>query len=86
MSCAAQILMFPSVVVMAAAAKRFTLPPAFNRTLPLTVVIAAFTFTSRPQHATKFPFVAVTAALILMSRTAFNLKVVGLELPVQLTA
>ena len=84
MSCAAQILMFPSVVV--SGASRFTLRPALNKVLPLTVVTGAFTLTSRPQQATKFPFVAVTAAFMLMSRTAFNLKVVGLELAVQVTA
>ena len=60
--------------------------PAFSNMLPLVVVTAAFRFTSRPQHTSKLPFTAVTAAFTLTSRSAFKLKVVGLELAVQLTA
>ena len=84
MSCAAQMLMFPSVVVMAPS--RFTLRPALSKTLPLVVVMAAFTLTSRPQQATKLPLVAEIGLLTLMSRTAFRVKVVGLVLAVQLIA
>ena len=48
----AQMVMSPSVVVMAAVASRFTLRPALIRTLPLVVVIAAAMLASRPQQIT----------------------------------
>src|ERR1039458_328191 len=83
---AAQISMFPRVVVMAATAFKFTLRPALNKTLPSVVVIASFTLISRPQHATKFPLTAVIALLIFTSRAEFNVRVVGLPDAVQLIA
>src|SRR6185295_12602850 len=46
---------------------------------PLVVVIAALTFTSRPQQATTLPLVAVIAALMLTSRKALSLSVVALD-------
>src|SRR4029077_5451301 len=85
-STAAQIVMFPSVVVIAPTGRRKTLRPALNRTLPLVVVIAEPTLISRPQHTTKFPLVAVMAALMFTSRAAFNVNVVVLGVAVQLTA
>src|SRR5450830_1203929 len=82
----APIAMLPSVVVMAATGSRLILCPALSKTLPLVVVIAAFTLASRPQHTTKFPLVAVMAAFTLTSRAAFNDSVVVLGVAVQLTA
>ena len=60
--------------------------PALSRTLPLVVVIFAFTLTSRPQQTTRFPLVAVIAAFTFTSRTASNVRVVGIPEAVQLTA
>src|ERR1035437_3793713 len=83
-STAAQISMFPRVVLMAAF--KFTLRPALNKALPSVVVIAPFTLISRPQHTSKFPRTAVIALLIFTSRAAFNVRVVGLPDAVQLIA
>ena len=47
--------------------------------LPLVVVIAALTFTSRPQQATTLPLVAVIAALMFTSRSALSRSVVALD-------
>ena len=73
----------------------FTSRPALNKMLPPelemptlpSVVIFAFTLISRPQHTTKFPQVAVMAALMFVSRTASKVRVVGVpEVFVQETA
>jgi hypothetical protein len=53
--------------------------------LPLVVVSDALRFTSRPQHTTKFPFVAVTAAFMFTSRAASNVRVVVVGDAAQLT-
>ncbi len=82
----AQSVMLPSVVTRAPARFKFRLFPAPSRTLPLVVVMAALTFTSRPQQVTKFPFVAVMALLMFTSRAALNVRVVVLGVAVQLTA
>src|SRR6478672_11725213 len=79
MSLAAQIMMFPTVLVIAPAAASTTLRPAASETLPLVVVIAALTFTSRPQQATRLPLVAVIAWLMLTSRLALSVRVVALD-------
>ena len=82
----AHIVIFPSVAVRAAATFKFTLRPVLNKTLPLTVVMALLTLMSRPQHTTKFPLVAETALFTFTSRMAFNVRVVGFGVAVQLTA
>ena len=78
----AHIEMLPSVVVMPVVGLRaflttFILRPPLNKTLPLVVVISAFTLTSRPQHTTRLPLVVVTAALMFTSLAASNDSVVG---------
>src|SRR5579871_2781220 len=65
--------MFPLVAFTAAF--MFTLFPALNRMLPPTVVMGAFTLTSRPQHTTRFPLVGEIAALRITSRAALNVRV-----------
>ena len=86
MSPPAQNKAFPSVVVMGPFAFKFR--PALNKRLPRVIVTAAVaaTLISRPQHTTKFPSTAVTAALMLTSRAAVKVRVVGTPLLVQLTA
>ena len=54
--------------------------------LPLVVVIAALTLTSRPQQTTRLPLVAVIAALMLTSRNALRVSVVDAPEAVQATA
>ena len=44
--------------------------------LPRTIVMAAFTLMSFPQQTTRFPWVGLIAALMLTSRSAFNVSVV----------
>ncbi|MEI2812693.1 MAG: hypothetical protein V9E91_02445 [Burkholderiaceae bacterium] len=56
--------------------------PAANKTLPSVVDIAAFTFTSCPQHTTKFPWLAVIVWLILTFRDATKVSVVAALVPV----
>jgi hypothetical protein len=82
----AQIVRLPSVVTIAPDEFRLTLRPPLSKTLPLTVVIAALIFTSRPQHVTIFPLVAVMAAFTLTSRNAFRVNVVVLGDAAQATA
>ena len=76
---AAHIAILPSVVLISASGLarllvRFRSRPALNNTLPLVVVMAAFTLISLPQQTTKLPLVAVTAALMFTSPPAFKTK------------
>ncbi len=78
----AHIVRLPSVKVMRAVGfvaflTRLMLRPPASSTLPLAVVMVAFTLTSRPQHTTRLPRVVLTAALMFTSLTASKVRVVG---------
>jgi hypothetical protein len=75
---------FPLVVVMALF--RVIAPAAFNVMFPPVVVMAAFAFRFPPAFATMLPPVDVMAAFTFTSRKAFNVRVVGLGVGVQVTA